>query len=1169
MKVTNTKMLSAQEALFNDLEYLNDPASLHPGQWRLARIETANWGTFNGYQTLPVSRRGLLITGPSGSGKSTLLDAITTVLTPPINRKLNAAALGASNAAADRTICSYVRGAWRHETDDTGEIANTYLRPNVATWSGILLRYESQCLDAKTQLQQTLSSAAINLIALFNLKAGSNSPDGLSVLYATVRGEHLLKEFEPYAINGIDIAKFNREQKSSNGHAWREHSSFAQKFCRDMGIGSNTGAEIAASTAGAKTLVLLHKTQAAKNFGSLDDLFRRFMLDDPITFKQADDAVERFTALNQAYAGVVEQRQQMQHLEPLLELDSRYHKSQLEQTELEQLQVALDSHSDQLVLEHLMAKQLDVKRKINICSEAVYTASHEQEQARAALTQAQAAMDSAGGKAFDDARLACDNCQLRYNNVLDSRKSLANELASVKMLIDLPVTQSDWQNMLLDLKAKADVAAAKQVNEKDSRYATFGQVSELKAQLTELRTELRHLRSSRTNIPAKLAQIRLDLATHVGIMPDEFPFIGEMINVKPEEVKWRGAIERLLGNYAKTLLVSQRHVTKVSEYLEKHHLGIRLEYQAIPAEVEVTMRSTPNDSLVKKLNVRQHKHHIEFSNWLNQDLRKRFNYTCVNQAQDMQDKEMALTLAGQIKKRNHYVKDDRFMIDDRSRWVLGDANDEKIDILAQVEERLKQELASAEAIASATEDETSIAKNLLRLSNMLQSVPWSNYDELMAKTDLESSQKHYNLLKSCDGKLRNAETMRDEAQRRKDAADAEVEKARIDEGMLAKQLASIQSDIDDITSSAATKITVGEKERDLLNKKFKQQNSQYDKSADSIRRTAREVRNLLQEQSRIVAERLQKNRLECERTIDKFKQKWPLAATNLSSEFGDLQSYLGIYKRIKANGLPEYEKRFMQVLHDFSQDQITVLATTVRAAFREVKDKLVMVNKSLKLSEYSPGIHLQIDVKDNRSKQVTDFLNELQAITKDVWSETDLAGAEARYLRTDSIIRRFRSDETADKKWKSECLDTRLHVCFTAKEIDNNGNVQGVYQSDAGLSGGQKQKLVIFCLAAALRYQLADEDQPIPSYGTVVLDEAFDKADHQFAAMAMDIFKVFGFHMVLATPLKLLQTLERHIGAIASISCADSRYSRIQMIDFGDFAQKEAADAAKTEVTEL
>ena len=100
-----------------------------------------------------------------------------------------------------------------------------------------------------------------------------------------------------------------------------------------------------------------------------------------------------------------------------------------------------------------------------------------------------------------------------------------------------------------------------------------------------------------------------------------------------------------------------------------------------------------------------------------------------------------------------------------------------------------------------------------------------------------------------------------------------------------------------------------------------------------------------------------------------------------------------------------------------------------------------------------------------------------------------------------------------------------------------------------GLSGGQKQKLVIFCLAAALRYQLADEGQPVPTYGTVVLDEAFGRADHRFTATAMDIFEPFGFHMILATPMKLLQTAEHHIGAIAYVHCQDRKQSTMRLIE--------------------
>jgi len=113
------------------------------GQWRLAQIEIVNWGTFAGHVVVDVARPGHLFTGASGSGKSSLLDAIAAVYTPDRWLRLNAAAQDGASRQSDRTLMSYVRGAWNKEADEAADRATTsYLRAK-ATWSGILLRYEN------------------------------------------------------------------------------------------------------------------------------------------------------------------------------------------------------------------------------------------------------------------------------------------------------------------------------------------------------------------------------------------------------------------------------------------------------------------------------------------------------------------------------------------------------------------------------------------------------------------------------------------------------------------------------------------------------------------------------------------------------------------------------------------------------------------------------------------------------------------------------------------------------------------------------------------------------------------------------------------------------------------------------------------------------------------
>src|SRR4051812_24359487 len=112
-------------------------------QFRLARLQVFDWGTFAGVVDIPVSERGYLFIGPSGSGKSTLLDAHTALLTPPKWLDFNVAAREDDRAGKDRSAMSYVRGAWAEHTSESGEYAPRYLRAGT-TWSAIAETYRNR-----------------------------------------------------------------------------------------------------------------------------------------------------------------------------------------------------------------------------------------------------------------------------------------------------------------------------------------------------------------------------------------------------------------------------------------------------------------------------------------------------------------------------------------------------------------------------------------------------------------------------------------------------------------------------------------------------------------------------------------------------------------------------------------------------------------------------------------------------------------------------------------------------------------------------------------------------------------------------------------------------------------------------------------------------------------
>ena len=122
--------------------FLNLFAGEAAEQFRLIRCQLYNWGTFSGLQDIEISPEGHLFIGGSGSGKSTLLDAMSVLLTPPRDIDFNAAAAREGGRKADRTILSYVRGAWTTKQDDEGRSVTQYLRKQ-STWSAVALTFKN------------------------------------------------------------------------------------------------------------------------------------------------------------------------------------------------------------------------------------------------------------------------------------------------------------------------------------------------------------------------------------------------------------------------------------------------------------------------------------------------------------------------------------------------------------------------------------------------------------------------------------------------------------------------------------------------------------------------------------------------------------------------------------------------------------------------------------------------------------------------------------------------------------------------------------------------------------------------------------------------------------------------------------------------------------------
>jgi uncharacterized protein YPO0396 len=140
------------------------------------------------------------------------------------------------------------------------------------------------------------------------------------------------------------------------------------------------------------------------------------------------------------------------------------------------------------------------------------------------------------------------------------------------------------------------------------------------------------------------------------------------------------------------------------------------------------------------------------------------------------------------------------------------------------------------------------------------------------------------------------------------------------------------------------------------------------------------------------------------------------------------------------------------------------------------------------------------------------------------------------------------SNAPEDKAWTRDALDVRNRFTFDCAEWDVASEELIRTHSNAGdNSGGEQEKLMAFCLAGALSFNLASPAQSPtsaaaegadnrPVFAQLMLDEAFSKSDPQFAQQALQAFRKFGFQLVIVATVQNATTIQPYIDSVVMVS---------------------------------
>ncbi len=203
-----------------------------------------------------------------------------------------------------------------------------------------------------------------------------------------------------------------------------------------------------------------------------------------------------------------------------------------------------------------------------------------------------------------------------------------SEIASLSALLDEELVELD--NRVVELRTRRE---------------------RLAEEAASVNGELRSLQSRQSNLPMGSVSVREQLCADLSLDSEELPFVGELLQVRADARDWEGAAERVLRNFALSLLVPNEHYVAVAEWINRRHLGARVVYFRVPARVgdrQVPSRPSTLPILVDMIEV---KPDTAFESWLRDQLARRADHVCVESVEQLRHLDKAITREGQVKSR--------------------------------------------------------------------------------------------------------------------------------------------------------------------------------------------------------------------------------------------------------------------------------------------------------------------------------------------------------------------------------------------------------------------------------------------------------------------------------------------------------------------------------------
>jgi uncharacterized protein YPO0396 len=653
----------------------------------------------------------------------------------------------------------------------------------------------------------------------------------------------------------------------------------------------------------------------------------------------------------------------------------------------------------------------------------------------------------------------------------------------------------------------------------------------------------------------------------LSIAEGELPFAGELIQVREDERDWEGAAERLLRSFGLSLLLPDAHYRAVSDWVEREHLNGRLVYLHIRPRKTMPDATLHPRSLVRKLDIKRDSPHDA---WLEQELRIRFDVACCDNMEQFRREARAITRAGQIKEPSgRHEKDDRSRIDDRSRYVLGWSNADKLRVLREQRDRLEAKLALlGQRISQIQQSGNELQGRLEAVSKLEEFTRFADIDWMSTARQIAALSEERARLQATSDTLQELTRQMQSAQQRLDELDNQWRDALGRQGELRNKHEVAQA-LRDQTRSVWNDAPLSAAQIERLDGWRMQALGVHQLSVESCDNREQELRHWLQQRIDTEDRRLARLTERIVGAMRGFKEEFKAETVEMDASLAGLPEYERLLSALKNDDLPRFEARFKELLNVNTINEIANFNAQLARERETIRQRVEVINQSLQAIDYNPGRYIKLVAQPSPDAEIREFQQDLRAATSGAFTaDDDALYSETKFLQVKAIIDRFRGREgltDGDRRWTAKVCDVRNWFLFAASERWRADETEFEHYSDSGgKSGGQKEKLAYTVLAASLAYQFGLEWGAVRSrsFRFVVIDEAFGRGSDESAQYGLRLFQQLNLQLLIVTPLQKIHVIEPFVASVGFVHNEGGRDSRLRCLSIEEYQEQKAAAAA-------